>query len=141
MQTVTGVRRSFSGAMPPFNIYLVSISVLLPQIQSRKRNADSGAPVKVGASGTKFPAIRRFFRDVPFFSGPLAQCSGSFLIRRSETFVDAVTALKDRMVSPDELDRKALPTLRNTIATTAILEAGRRGRDECRGIEILVETE
>ena len=36
-----------------------------------------------------------------------------------------------------ELDRRGLPTLRNTIATTAILEAGRRSLDERRGVDIL----
>jgi D-galacturonate reductase len=34
------------------------------------------------------------------------------------------------------LDAKGLPTLRNTIATTAILEAGRRSIDEHRAVGI-----
>lgn len=54
-----------------------------------------------------------------------------------EKFVDAVTALKEGKVTLDELDRRGLPTLRNTVATTAILEAGRRSLDEFRGIEIV----
>lgn len=54
-----------------------------------------------------------------------------------EKFVDAVTALREGKVTLEELDKRALPTLRNTIATTAILEAGRRSLDEHRAIEIL----
>ena len=57
-----------------------------------------------------------------------------------EKFVDAVTGLKEENVTVEELDKRGLPTLRNTIGTTAILEAGRRSLDERRGVEIL-ETE
>ena len=53
-----------------------------------------------------------------------------------EKFVDAVTALKEKKLTLDSLDRKGLPTLFNTIATTAILEAGRRSLDEGRTIEL-----
>ncbi|PTB78505.1 hypothetical protein M440DRAFT_1390165 [Trichoderma longibrachiatum ATCC 18648] len=41
--------------------------------------------------------------------------------------------------TPADLDAKGLPTLENTIATTAILEAGRRSIDEGREIRIVVE--
>lgn len=54
-----------------------------------------------------------------------------------EKFVDAVTGLKEGQVSLDELDKRGLPTLKNTIATGAILEAGRRSIDEKRTIEIV----
>lgn len=54
-----------------------------------------------------------------------------------EKFVDAVTALKEKKVTLDELDKRGLPTLKNTIATGAILEAGRRSLDEKRSIEIV----
>ena len=57
-----------------------------------------------------------------------------------EKFVDAVTGLKEGKVGLEELDERGLPTLRNTIATTAILEAGRRSLDEGRGVNVL-ETE
>lgn len=46
-----------------------------------------------------------------------------------EKFVDAVTDFKEGRVTIDELDKRGLPTLRNTMATTAILEAGRRSLD------------
>jgi len=36
----------------------------------------------------------------------------------------------------EELDRRGLPTLRNTVATTAVLEAGRRALDEGREVGI-----
>jgi len=53
-----------------------------------------------------------------------------------EKFVDAVTDLKTGKVTLEQLDTKSLPTLRNTIATGAILEAGRRSLDERRPIDI-----
>ncbi|GME28018.1 putative d-galacturonic acid reductase [Neofusicoccum parvum] len=56
-----------------------------------------------------------------------------------EKFVDAVTALKDGRVTLDDLDKRGLPTLKNTIATGAILEAGRRSLDEKRPIDIVEE--
>jgi D-galacturonate reductase len=56
-----------------------------------------------------------------------------------EKFVDAVNSLNSGKVTLDQLDERALPTLRNTIATTAILEAGRRSLDENRPIEIIEE--
>ncbi|KAK0510222.1 hypothetical protein JMJ35_007616 [Cladonia borealis] len=58
-----------------------------------------------------------------------------------EKFVDAVTAFKEGKATLDELDRRGLPTLRNTIATTAILEAGRQSLDERRSVEITQEDE
>ncbi|GAB7344995.1 hypothetical protein MBLNU457_3419t1 [Dothideomycetes sp. NU457] len=54
-----------------------------------------------------------------------------------EKFVDAVTDLRDGKVTLDDLDKRGLPTLMNTIATGAILEAGRRSIDEKRPIEIV----
>ena len=54
-----------------------------------------------------------------------------------EKFVDAVNALKDGKVTLEELDKRPLPTLANTVLTTAILEAGRRSLDEGRSIEIV----
>lgn len=55
-----------------------------------------------------------------------------------EKFVDAVSAFEAGKVTLEELDRRGLPTLRNTVATTAVLEAGRRSLDEGRGVEVLV---
>jgi len=54
-----------------------------------------------------------------------------------EKSVDAVTAFKEGRVTLDELDKRELPTLGNTVVTTAILEAGRRSLDERRGIKVL----
>jgi len=56
-----------------------------------------------------------------------------------EKFVNGVQALKDGKATLDELDAKDLPTLKNTLGTTAILEAGRRSLDEKRSIEIVVD--
>lgn len=53
-----------------------------------------------------------------------------------EKFIDAVADLRDGKVTLDELDSRPLPTLRNTIATGAILEAGRRSLDEDRSVGI-----
>ena len=54
-----------------------------------------------------------------------------------EKFIDGVTNLNEGKVTLEELDRRGLPTLANTVMTTAILEAGRRSLDENRGVEIV----
>lgn len=54
-----------------------------------------------------------------------------------EKFIDAVTALNEGRVTLDQLDARSLPTLKNTIATTAILHAGRISLDENRAVEIV----
>lgn len=74
----------------------------------------------------------------PDESGNFAGQSGYGYIS-FEKFIDAVTDLKDRKVTLDQLDSRPLPTLVNTIATSAILEAGRRSLDEKRQIEIVEE--
>ncbi|KAK7531302.1 uncharacterized protein J3D65DRAFT_110074 [Phyllosticta citribraziliensis] len=56
-----------------------------------------------------------------------------------EKFVDAINELKTGETSLDDLDARGLPTLKNTLATGAILEAGRRSLDEGRPIEIVEE--
>jgi D-galacturonate reductase len=53
-----------------------------------------------------------------------------------EKFIDAITALNEGRVTLKELDNRPLPTLKNTIATTAILHAGRVSLDEKRAVEI-----
>ncbi|KAL8298754.1 hypothetical protein RB597_007391 [Gaeumannomyces tritici] len=58
-----------------------------------------------------------------------------------EKFVDGCRAVNAGTLKPADLDAKGLPTLRNTIATTAILEAGRRSIDEAREIRIAREGE
>ncbi|KAL2043030.1 hypothetical protein N7G274_004089 [Stereocaulon virgatum] len=54
-----------------------------------------------------------------------------------EKFVNAVAALKAGNVTLHGLEERGLPTLKNTIATTAILEAGRRSLGQCRSVGIL----
>ena len=54
-----------------------------------------------------------------------------------EKFVDACQALEDKKVSLEDLDKRGLPTLKNTIATGAILEAGRISLDQRRPVEIV----
>lgn len=55
-----------------------------------------------------------------------------------EKFVDAVAEIKEGKASLQEMDRRGLPTLENTLATAAILEAGRRSLDGGgRAVEIL----
>ncbi|OAA68731.1 rossmann fold protein [Niveomyces insectorum RCEF 264] len=53
-----------------------------------------------------------------------------------EKFVDGCRAVNAGQLTPADLDAKSLPTLANTIATTAILEAGRRSIDERREVRI-----
>ncbi|KAI6890052.1 D-galacturonic acid reductase-like protein [Hortaea werneckii] len=54
-----------------------------------------------------------------------------------EKFVDAIQALKEGRATLDDLDKRGLPTLKNTIATGAILEAGRRSLDEGRPVDVV----
>jgi len=51
--------------------------------------------------------------------------------------VDGCQALKEGRASLEDLDRRGLPTLKNTIATGAILEAGRISLDQRRPVEIV----
>jgi D-galacturonate reductase len=53
-----------------------------------------------------------------------------------EKFIDACAAINEKRLTLADLDKRPLPTLRNTIATTAILEAGRRSLDERKTIII-----
>ncbi|KAI1310118.1 hypothetical protein F5Y03DRAFT_346978 [Xylaria venustula] len=53
-----------------------------------------------------------------------------------EKFIDGCRAINSGSLKPADLDARGLPTLTNTIATTAILEAGRRSIDENREIKI-----
>ena len=46
-------------------------------------------------------------------------------------------ALNEKHATLDDLDKRGLPTLKNTIATTAILEAGRHSLDKKTGVEIV----
>lgn len=54
-----------------------------------------------------------------------------------EKFVDGCRNMNDGKVTLDELDKRGLPTLKNTMATGAILEAGRISLDEKRAVEIV----
>lgn len=56
-----------------------------------------------------------------------------------EKFVEGCRAVNAGTLKTEDLDAKGLPTLKNTIATTAILEAGRRSIDEGREIKIEVK--
>jgi D-galacturonate reductase len=56
-----------------------------------------------------------------------------------EKFVDACNALNAGTVKLEDLDARGLPTLNNTIATTAILHAGRISIDEDREVRIEVK--
>jgi D-galacturonate reductase len=53
-----------------------------------------------------------------------------------EKFVDACTALNEDRTTLSELDKRGLPTLRNTMVTGAILHAGRVSLDEKRPVGI-----
>jgi D-galacturonate reductase len=79
-----------------------------------------------------------YMKYAPDESGDFAGQGGYGYIS-FEKFVDAITALKDGKVTLADLDKRGLPTLKNTIATGAILEAGRRSLDENRSVQILVK--
>jgi D-galacturonate reductase len=79
-----------------------------------------------------------YMKYAPDESGNFAGQSGYGYIS-FEKFVDAIADFKDGKVTLDEIDARPLPTLKNTIATSAILEAGRRSLDEKRSVEITQE--
>lgn len=54
-----------------------------------------------------------------------------------EKFVDACRQFNEDKVSIKEVDARSLPTIRNTVLVTAILEAGRISLDEKRPVEIV----
>lgn len=57
-----------------------------------------------------------------------------------EKFVDACNAINEgRVKDVAEFDKRGLPTLQNTVVTTAILEAGRRSLDQKKSIDIKYE--
>ncbi|KFH46920.1 scyllo-inositol 2-dehydrogenase-like protein [Hapsidospora chrysogenum ATCC 11550] len=56
-----------------------------------------------------------------------------------EKFIDGCRAINEGTATLDDLNAKGLPTLKNTLATTAILEAGRRSIDEGREVGIAIE--
>jgi len=53
-----------------------------------------------------------------------------------EKFIDAVNALNEKRTTLEELEKRGLPTLRNTLNTGAILHAGRISLDEKRTVLI-----
>lgn len=57
-----------------------------------------------------------------------------------EKFIDYATRVNEGSLTVGHVDRRQLPTLRNTVLTTAILEAGRRSLDDGgREVKILVD--
>ncbi|KAF8640501.1 hypothetical protein AX17_000163 [Amanita inopinata Kibby_2008] len=56
-----------------------------------------------------------------------------------EKFVDAAQAVNAGLSQPSDYDKSGLPTIANTVLTTAILNAGRVSLDERRPVEIRKE--
>ncbi|CAK7240684.1 MAG: hypothetical protein STHCBS139747_002130 [Sporothrix thermara] len=79
-----------------------------------------------------------YMRYAPDEDGNFAGQSGYGYVSM-EKFVDGCRAVNAGTLKATDLDAKALPTLANTIATTAILEAGRRSIDERREVGISSE--
>lgn len=79
-----------------------------------------------------------YMRYAPDEDGNFAGQTGYGYISM-EKFVDGCRAVNSGKAKPADLDKKDLPTLKNTIATTAILEAGRRSIDEGREVKIVVK--
>jgi D-galacturonate reductase len=86
---------------------------------------------------TKADQNRFYMKYAPDERGDFAG-QGGYGYVSFEKFVDAVTDLKDGKVTLDELDKRNLPTLKNTLATAAILEAGRRSLDENRSVDVVI---
>ena len=56
-----------------------------------------------------------------------------------EKFIDAAHAANAGEIQPEEFDTQGLPTISNTVLTTAILHAGRVSLDEKRPVGIKLE--
>lgn len=56
-----------------------------------------------------------------------------------EKFIDAARAVNEGLAQPAEFDKHGLPTIANTVLTTAILHAGRISLDEKRPVGIKFE--
>jgi D-galacturonate reductase len=53
-----------------------------------------------------------------------------------EAFIDAARSVNGGLIQPAEYDAHGLPTIANTVLTTAILNAGRISLDEKRPVGI-----
>ena len=53
-----------------------------------------------------------------------------------EKFIDAARSVNAGLTTPDSYDHNGLPTIANTVLTTAILNAGRISLDERRPVAI-----
>ena len=98
-----------------------------------KRGYDVTSDVEGAGIGWLNPFYMRYAPDEEGnFGGQTGYGYVSF-----EKFVDACNALNEGKVKDvEEFDKRGLPTLKNTVVTTAILEAGRRSLDEKRIVEI-----
>lgn len=56
-----------------------------------------------------------------------------------EKFIDAARSVNAGTSSPEDFDKHGLPTLANTVLTTAILHAGRISLDEKRPVNIKLD--
>ena len=56
-----------------------------------------------------------------------------------EKFIDAARSVNAGANKPGDFDKHGLPTIANTVLTTAILHAGRKSLDEKRPVEIKLE--
>lgn len=98
-------------------------------------NEDSAAAASDAALKWYNPFYMRYAPDE---EGNFAGQSGYGYVSL-EKFVDGVTAVNEGRLKPEDLDARGLPTLRNTVLTTAILEAGRRSLDDGgRTVEIVI---
>jgi D-galacturonate reductase len=82
------------------------------------------------------PFYMKYSPDAGFFDGQRGY--GYISI---EKFVDASREVAAGNARADEYDAAGLPTIRNTVLTTAILNAGRKSLDEGRSVEIREEKE
>jgi D-galacturonate reductase len=99
-------------------------------INQAKRGYDVVADSSTAASDSGMKWFNPFYmRYAPDEEGNFAG-QGGYGYVSFEKFIDGVTKVNDGTVGIEELDRRGLPTLANTVLTTAILEAGRRSLDE-----------
>ena len=85
--------------------------------------------------GDKLIVVRSSMKYTPSESGHFDGQRGYGYIS-IEKFVDAARSVNDGSSKPSDYDKHELPTIENTVLTTAILNAGRISLDEKRPVDI-----
>jgi D-galacturonate reductase len=128
-----------AGVHSPQHFHYVASSGEIAMDQAKRWHEFTPDPTELSSSqhfAGQITWVNPFYmRYSPDEEGNFAGQSGYGYVS-FEKFIDAVTALNEERMTLEELDRRGLPTVANTVVTGAILEAGRRRLDENRVLEL-----